>query len=151
MLNVPARAALSATLALQLGARRRDAADVSRVVQHGKAHCLEAVLAAATILEQQGHPPMVLDLESQDRLDHVLFLYRVRGLWGTIGRSRDIGLHGRKPVFRSISDLVWSYVDPYVDGKGRFAPLGTKRAGPTVRGSTVSRPQRRAGTDRRGT
>ena len=94
------------------------------VVSTGRAHCLEAALAAATILERRGHPPLVLDLESQDRLDHVLFLFRGPAGWGTVAKSRDAGLHGRKPVFRSVRDLVLSYVDPYVDGSGRIVGWG---------------------------
>src|SRR6059058_5762750 len=50
------------------------------VVRHWSAHCLEAALTAATVLEQHGYPPLLLDLESKDRLDHVLFLFRRRGL-----------------------------------------------------------------------
>ncbi len=94
------------------------------VVRHGEAHCLEAALAAATILEQHGYPPLLLDLESQDNLDHVLFLFRQRGRWGAVARSRDAGLHGRKPVFRTVRQLVMSYVDPYVDGSGRITGYG---------------------------
>jgi len=94
------------------------------VVRHGSAHCLEGALSAAAIMEQHGHPPLLLDLESQDQLDHVLFLYQKRGRWGTVARSRDAGLHGRKPVFRTIRDLVMSYVDPYVDGSGRITGYG---------------------------
>jgi hypothetical protein len=90
------------------------------VIRVRRANCLEAVLAAATVLEARGHPPLVLDLESQDGLDHVLYLFRARGGWGSIGKSRDPGLHGRKPVFRRVRDLVYSYVDPYVDGSGRI-------------------------------
>ncbi|MGH9355144.1 MAG: hypothetical protein ACRD10_03355, partial [Terriglobia bacterium] len=94
------------------------------VAVHGTAHCLEAALAAATILEQHGYPPLLLDLESQDRLDHVLFLFRKGKYYGTVARSRDAGLHGRKPVFRSLRSLVMSYVDPYVDGSGRIMGYG---------------------------
>ena len=94
------------------------------VVRYGTAHCLEAALSAATIMEQQGHPPLLLDLESQDQLDHVLFLFKFRGRWGTIARSRDAGLHGRKPVFRTIRHLVMSYIDPYVDGVARVIGYG---------------------------
>jgi hypothetical protein len=94
------------------------------VVEHGAAHCLEAALAAASILEQHGFPPLLLDLESQDHLDHVVFVYRRRGRWGAVAKSRDHGLHGRKPVFRTLRDLVLSYVDPYVDGKGRITGYG---------------------------
>jgi hypothetical protein len=94
------------------------------VVEHGEANCIEAALSAATIMEQHGHPPLLLDLESVDLLDHVLFVYQVRGQWGSIGKSRDAGLHGRKPVFRSVRDLVLSYVEPYVDATGRLCGYG---------------------------
>lgn len=90
------------------------------VVRHGAAHCLEAALAAAVILEQHGYPPLVLSFESIDRLDHVIFVYRARGGWGSIARSRDPGLHGRKPVFHTPRALALSYVDPYVDFSGRI-------------------------------
>src|SRR5215207_368804 len=63
------------------------------VVRHHTAHCLEAALAAAVILEQHGHPPLVLSFESIDHLDHVIFVYRQGGHWGSIARSRDPGLH----------------------------------------------------------
>src|SRR3954471_19239228 len=46
------------------------------VVREGTAHCMEAALAAAVILEQHGFPPLVLSFESIDELDHVLFVYR---------------------------------------------------------------------------
>ena len=85
---------------------------------------MEAVLASAAILEQHGYPPLVLDLESWDGLDHVLHLYRVGDRWGTIAKSRDAGLHGRKPVFRTVRDLVFSYMDPYVDLEGRITGYG---------------------------
>src|SRR2546426_8809272 len=78
------------------------------VLKRNEAHCLEAAVAAAVILEQHGYPPLLLDLESIDMLDHVIFVFRRRGRWGSIGRSRDIGLHGRKPLFRNLRQLVWS-------------------------------------------
>lgn len=89
------------------------------VLRHRTAHCLEAALAAAVILEQHGYPPIVLSFESIDELDHVIFVYRQRGRWGSIGRSRDPGLHGRRPVFKTPRALASSYVDPYVDFTGR--------------------------------
>lgn len=90
------------------------------VVRHRTAHCLEAALAAAVVLEQHGYPPLLLSFESIDDLDHVIFAYRQRGRWGAIGRSRDPGLHGRKAVFRTARDLARSYVDSYVDFTGRI-------------------------------
>jgi hypothetical protein len=90
------------------------------VIQRGAAHCLEAALTAAVILEHHGYPPLVMSFESIDELDHVLFVYRERGRWGSIGRSRDPGLHGRKPVFATPRALALSYVDPYIDFTGRI-------------------------------
>ncbi|HKR58716.1 MAG TPA: hypothetical protein VJS64_03195, partial [Pyrinomonadaceae bacterium] len=94
------------------------------VLKRNEAHCLEAAVAATVILEQHGYPPLLLDLESVDLLDHVLFVFQHKGLWGSIGRSRDVGLHGRKPVFRNLRQLVWSYFDPYVDFSGRIKGYG---------------------------
>ena len=90
------------------------------VVRHGCAHCMEAALSAAVILEQHGYPPLVMSFESIDELDHVLFVYRHGGRWGSIGRSRDPGLHGRRAVFATARALALSYVDPYVDYTGRI-------------------------------
>lgn len=90
------------------------------VVRLQTAHCLEAALSAAVILEQHGYPPLVVSFESKDGVDHVIFVFRRQGRWGSVARSRDAGLHGRKPVFRGIRDLVWSYFDPYVDLTGRI-------------------------------
>ena len=89
------------------------------VVRNGCAHCLEAALFAAVVLERHGFPPLVLSFESIDHLDHVIFVYQKDGRWGSIARSRDPGLHGRQPVFASPRALALSYVDPYVDYTGR--------------------------------
>jgi hypothetical protein len=90
------------------------------VVRHGTTHCLEAALAAAVILEAHGYPPFVLSFESIDQLDHVIFIYRRKGLWGSVARSRDPGLHGRRAVFATPRHLALSYVDPYIDFTGRI-------------------------------
>lgn len=89
------------------------------VVRLKKAHCMEAALFAAVVLEQHGYPPLLMSIESKDWLDHVIFVYRHNSGWGSVARSRDPGLHGRKPVFRRARDLALSYVEPYVDYHGR--------------------------------
>jgi len=102
------------------------------VVRHGTAHCLEAALFAATVLEQHGYPPLVISFESIDELDHVIFVYQSKvqrpksraqsraSRWGSVARSRDPGLHGRKPVFETPRALAASYLDTYVDLTGRI-------------------------------
>jgi hypothetical protein len=89
------------------------------VVRRGCAHCLEAALFAAVVLERHGFPALVLSFESIDQLDHVIYVYRQRGRWGSIARSRDPGLHGRKPVFATPRALALSYFDAYIDYTGR--------------------------------
>ena len=88
------------------------------VVREGRAHCLEAALSAAVILEQHQYPPLVLSFESIDLLDHVIFVYRTATGWGSVARSRDPGLHGRKPVFATPRALALSYYEGYIDYTG---------------------------------
>lgn len=112
---------------------------ITGVLEHGQAHCLEAALTAAAILEQHGYPPLLLDIESADHLDHVLFLYERDGKWGTVARSRCAGLHGRRPIFASLPDLVRSYQAPFVDATGRVTGYGVLdlRKLPTRRWATA--------------
>ena len=75
----------------------------------------------------------MLSFESVDELDHVIFVYRKNGRWGSVARSRDPGLHGRKPVFATSRALALSYVDPYVDFTGRlkgYAVVDLRTLGP---------------------
>ena len=102
------------------------------VVKLRTAHCMEAALFAAVVLEQHRFPPLVMSLESQDWLDHVIFIYQVRGRWGSVARSRDPGLHGRKPLFRSPRALARSYMDPYVDYTGRLKGFGVANLAQTM-------------------
>jgi hypothetical protein len=90
------------------------------VVRTGTAHCLEAALSAAAILEQHGYPPLVLSFESIDLLDHVIFVYRTKTGWGSVARSRDPGLHGRRPLFATPRALALSYFESYIDFTGRI-------------------------------
>ena len=90
------------------------------VVRTRTVHCLEATLFAATVLEQHGYPPLILGFESIDLLDHVIYVYRTNTGWGSVARSRDPGLHGRKPVFATPRALALSYAEGYVDHTGRI-------------------------------
>jgi len=124
-LNTPAKVQrFFSSLAYNREANGSTLRSFRELVKGSEAHCLEAALGAAVILEQHGYPPLLLDLESQDLLDHVIFVYKENGAWGSIARSRDLGLHGRKPVYRSLRDLAWSYFDPFVDLTGRLKGYG---------------------------
>jgi hypothetical protein len=90
------------------------------VLRTGTAHCLEAALFAAVLLEQHGYPPLVMSFESIDLLDHVIYVYRRGGKWGSVARSRDPGLHGRRAVFSTARALASSYLEPFVDYTGEI-------------------------------
>jgi hypothetical protein len=90
------------------------------VIRTGMAHCMEAAVSAAVILEQHGYPPLIVSFESIDRLDHVIYVYRTASGWGSVARSRDPGLHGRKPVFATPRALALSYFEEYIDYTGRI-------------------------------
>ncbi len=95
-------------------------ASANSCLHRKSAHCLEGVFVTAAILEHHNYEPLVLSLESQDGLDHCLFVFQHKSRWGSVGKSRDKGLNGRAPVFRSLRDLAWSYFDPYVDHSGKL-------------------------------
>ena len=84
------------------------------VVRTGCAHCLEAALFAAVVLEAHGYAPLLLSFESIDQLDHVIFVYRRDGRWGSIARSRDPGLHGRADALYRAQRY-----GPHIDFTGR--------------------------------
>ena len=78
-------------------------------------------LPSALVITDNGEPlAVIVSFESADGLDHVIFAYKKNGKWGSVARSRDEGLHGRPPIFRSVRELAWSYFDPYVDKTGRI-------------------------------
>ncbi len=90
-------------------------------IQKKRAHCLEGVFIAAAILEYHHFEPWCLSFESQDGLDHCLYLFQnKKQLWGSIGKSRDRGLFGRPAQFKTIRQLVESYKVPYIDKTGRI-------------------------------
>jgi hypothetical protein len=97
-------------------------------LKHGAAHCMEGAMVAATALRLLGHPPLIVDLEAVRDSDHVLAVYRVRGLWGALAKSDYSGLRSREPVYRTLRELVMSYFEHY------YNPAGEK----TLR--TYSRP-----------
>jgi hypothetical protein len=84
-----------------------------RVLRERKVQCMDGALFAAAALRVQGHRPLILDLEAVYDDDHVIALYRVNALWGSIARSNYSGLRSREPFFRTVRDLVLSYVEGY--------------------------------------
>ena len=91
----------------------------SRVLRERKGHCLEGALFAAAALRVNGYPPLLMDLEAVRDDDHVVALYRQRGLWGGIAKSNFAGLRFRAPVHRTLRELALSYFDDYYNLRGQ--------------------------------
>jgi hypothetical protein len=90
-----------------------------RAMRERKGHCLEGALVAAAALRVNGHPPLIMDLEAVRDDDHVVALYRERGLWGGIAKSNFAGLRFRAPVYRTLRELALSYFDHYYNLRGQ--------------------------------
>jgi len=84
-----------------------------RVLRERKGHCLEGALLAAAALRVNGYPPLIMDLEAVHDDDHVIALYRERGLWGGIAKSNFAGLRFRAPIYRTLRELALSYFEQY--------------------------------------
>ena len=100
--------------------RKQTLYSAKMAIEKNAAHCLEGAFAAAAILELNGYPPLIMSFESIDDLEHVIFIFKKNNKWGSIAKSRDPGLHGRSPKFKTLRALAWSYFDPYIDYTGRI-------------------------------
>jgi hypothetical protein len=91
-----------------------------RSLRERTAHCLEGALLAAAALRVNGYPPLVLDLEAVRDVDHVIAVFRERGLWGA-------GLRFRAPIYRSLRELALSYFESYYNLRGERTLRGFSR------------------------
>ena len=105
----------------------------ARVLRERKGHCLEGALVAAAALRVNGHRPLLMDLEAVHDDDHVVALYRERGLWGGIAKSNFAGLRFRAPVYRTLRELALSYFDSYYNLRGERTLRAYSRAVNLVR------------------
>jgi hypothetical protein len=88
------------------------------VLREGTAHCMEGAFFGAAALRANGHPPLIVDLEAEHDTDHVLAVYRVKGLWGAVAKSNYTGCRYREPVYRSLRELAMSYFNIYFNMRG---------------------------------
>lgn len=89
-----------------------------RVMRDRTAHCAEGAFFAAAAFRVNGRPPLIVDLEAVRDDDHILAVYRDRGLWGAVATSKFAGLRFRAPVYRTVRELVMSYFDDYYNWDG---------------------------------
>src|SRR5213592_1230178 len=98
-----------------------------RVLRDRTANCIEGAVLAAAALRVQGHPPLIMDLTAVRDEDHVIAVFRRRGLWGAIGTSKFTGLRYREPVYRTLRELAMSYFEHYFNLEGELTLRGHGR------------------------
>jgi hypothetical protein len=98
-----------------------------RVLREQTANCIEGAVLAAAALRVQGDPPLIMDLTAVHDEDHVIAVFRERGLWGAIGTSKFTGLRDREPVYRTLRELAISYFEHYFNLKGERTLRGHGR------------------------
>jgi hypothetical protein len=91
---------------------------VRQALRYRRAHCIEAALVAACVLWLHGEAPLIMDMRARGDWDHVVAVFRRRGLWGAIAKSNHVALRGRDPVYRSLRELALSYFHEYHNDRG---------------------------------
>lgn len=91
-----------------------------KVLEEGKAHCLEAAMLAATALWYHGEPPLLMELAAAPRdQHHAVALYKRNGYWGAISKTNHTSLRFRDPVYKTVRELALSYFHEYfMNGSG---------------------------------
>jgi hypothetical protein len=99
-----------------------------RVLQARRAHCSEAAIFAVAAFVYHGKPGLLMDLRalpSDD--DHVIALFKQRGLWGAISKVNHAILRWRDPIYRSPRELAMSYAHEYCLPGGKKSLLSYSR------------------------
>jgi hypothetical protein len=84
------------------------------ILKENKAHCFEGALFAAAALRFHNYPPLIVDIvSSTEDDDHVIAVFKQKGFWGSIAKSKYTGLTFREPIHRNIRELVLTYFEGY--------------------------------------
>jgi len=99
-----------------------------RMLKAHAAHCAEAALFAAVALAFHGQLAWLMDLQAlPSDQDHIVTLFRQRGLWGAISKTNHAILRWRDPIYRSWRELAMSYAHEYCLPGGKKSLLAYSR------------------------
>lgn len=99
-----------------------------RTLEAGVAHCTEGALLAAACLVYHGRDAFLMDLRALPAdQDHVVTLFRERGLWGAISKTNHAILRWRDPIYRTPRELAMSYAHEYFLNDGRKSLIAYSR------------------------
>jgi hypothetical protein len=85
-----------------------------RALKARTVHCAEGAVLAAAILAYHGQPAWLMDIRAlPSDQDHIVTLFKQRGLWGAISKTNHAVLRWRDPIYRSPRELAMSYAHEY--------------------------------------
>jgi hypothetical protein len=94
------------------------------VLKARMAHCAEGAIFAAAALAYHGRPPLLMDIRAlPSDQDHIIALFRERGLWGAISKTNHAILRWRDPIYRSPRELAMTYAHEYALPGGKKSML----------------------------
>src|SRR4029078_408035 len=94
------------------------------VLEARMAHCAEGAVFAAAALAYHGRPPLLMDIRAlPSDQDHIITLFRERGLWGAISKTNHAILRWRDPIYRSVRELAMSSAHEYCLPGGKKSML----------------------------
>src|ERR1041385_289520 len=85
-----------------------------RALKAHSVHCAEGAVLAAAALAYHGQPAWLMDIRAlPSDQDHIVTLFKERGLWGAISKTNHAVLRWRDPIYRSPRELAMSYAHEY--------------------------------------
>jgi len=99
-----------------------------RVLKERTAHCAEGAIFAAAALAYHGRAPLLMDFQAlPSDEDHVIAVFKERGLWGAISKTNHAILRWRDPIYRSPRELAMSFAHEYFLWSGKKSLLAYSR------------------------
>ena len=99
-----------------------------RMMKARVAHCAEGAMFAAAVLAYHNHDAWLMDIRSlPSDHDHVITLFKQRGLWGAISKTNHAILRWRDPIYRTPRELAMSYAHEYCLPGGKKSMLEFSR------------------------
>jgi hypothetical protein len=99
-----------------------------RVLKARTVHCAEAAVLAAAILIYHGQPVWLMDIRAlPSDQDHIVTLFKQRGLWGAISKTNHAVLRWRDPIYRSAREVAMTYAHEYNLDFGKKSMLAYSR------------------------
>src|ERR1700682_1822672 len=91
-----------------------------RVLKTRTAHCAEAAFLAAAALAYHGKPAWLMDIRAlPSDQDHIVTLFKERGLWGAFSKTNHAVLRWRDPIYRNAREVAMSYAHEYCLNGGK--------------------------------